>query len=208
MAAAPERARGGRPAAPDDAARVLARADAPAPEFAARLDPLPASTDGRRGALVALRACGRRARVGLPAAPHEVARVRNTDGRARAGVRSERGAVVFRRRAPTEAAARRGSTSLAAIAVAMAREVQGRALPGRGAQARPRRPSGGAARWRAGPQHAWTLRRRSSRRARLSEYRMPVAPVENPVLTVVPGFVMYPPELSYPTQPHTNGLPA
>ncbi len=31
-----------------------------------------------------------------------------------------------------------------------------------------------------------------------SEYRQPVAPVEDPVLTVVPGFVAYPPELSYP----------
>jgi hypothetical protein len=31
-----------------------------------------------------------------------------------------------------------------------------------------------------------------------AEYRQPVAPVENPVLTVVPGFVSYPPELSYP----------
>jgi hypothetical protein len=31
-----------------------------------------------------------------------------------------------------------------------------------------------------------------------AEYRQPVAPVESPVLTVVPGFVSYPPELSYP----------
>jgi len=31
-----------------------------------------------------------------------------------------------------------------------------------------------------------------------AEYRLPVAAVENPVLTVVPGFVSYPPELSYP----------
>jgi Hypothetical glycosyl hydrolase 6/Beta-galactosidase trimerisation domain len=31
-----------------------------------------------------------------------------------------------------------------------------------------------------------------------AEYRLPVAAVENPVLTVVPGFVAYPPELSYP----------
>jgi len=37
-----------------------------------------------------------------------------------------------------------------------------------------------------------------------AEYRQPVAPVESPVLTVVPGFVAYPPELAYPTQPHTN----
>lgn len=31
-----------------------------------------------------------------------------------------------------------------------------------------------------------------------AEVRLPVAAVENPVLTVVPGFVAYPPELSYP----------
>ena len=36
-----------------------------------------------------------------------------------------------------------------------------------------------------------------------AEHRVPVAPVDNPVLTVVPGFVAYPPELSYPTQPRT-----
>ncbi len=32
----------------------------------------------------------------------------------------------------------------------------------------------------------------------------PVAPVEDPVLTVVPGFVAYPPELSYPVEPRTS----
>jgi hypothetical protein len=37
-----------------------------------------------------------------------------------------------------------------------------------------------------------------------AEYRLPVAPVENPVLTVVPGFVAYPPELAYPPQSQTN----
>ncbi|HUB34584.1 MAG TPA: alpha-amylase family protein [Bryobacteraceae bacterium] len=37
-----------------------------------------------------------------------------------------------------------------------------------------------------------------------AENRVPVAPVEAPVLTVVPGFVAYPPELSYPTEPHTT----
>jgi hypothetical protein len=37
-----------------------------------------------------------------------------------------------------------------------------------------------------------------------AEYRLPVAPVNEPVLTVVPGYVAYPPELSYPTQPHTT----
>jgi hypothetical protein len=37
-----------------------------------------------------------------------------------------------------------------------------------------------------------------------AEYRVPVAPVESPVLTVVPGFVAYPPELSYPAEPRTN----
>jgi hypothetical protein len=33
-----------------------------------------------------------------------------------------------------------------------------------------------------------------------AENRVPVAPVEGPILTVVPGFVAYPPELSYPLQ--------
>jgi len=37
-----------------------------------------------------------------------------------------------------------------------------------------------------------------------AEYRVPVAPVESPVLTVVPGFVAYPPELSYPPEPRTS----
>ncbi len=37
-----------------------------------------------------------------------------------------------------------------------------------------------------------------------AENRIPVAPVSEPVLTVVPGFAAYPPELSYPTQPHPN----
>jgi hypothetical protein len=37
-----------------------------------------------------------------------------------------------------------------------------------------------------------------------AENRIPVAPVENPVLTVTPGFVAYPPELSYPTEPRTD----
>jgi hypothetical protein len=37
-----------------------------------------------------------------------------------------------------------------------------------------------------------------------AEYRVPVAAVENPVLTVVPGFVAYPPELSYPIEPRTS----
>jgi len=37
-----------------------------------------------------------------------------------------------------------------------------------------------------------------------AQFRVPVAPVEGPVLTVVPGFVGYPPELSYPPQPHTD----
>jgi hypothetical protein len=36
-----------------------------------------------------------------------------------------------------------------------------------------------------------------------SEYRVPSAPVDSPVLTVMPGFPAYPPELSYPPQPHT-----
>src|SRR5262249_32806247 len=37
-----------------------------------------------------------------------------------------------------------------------------------------------------------------------AENRVPVAAVENPVVTVVPGFVAYPPELSYPTESHTT----
>jgi hypothetical protein len=37
-----------------------------------------------------------------------------------------------------------------------------------------------------------------------AENRVPLAPVDDPVLTVVPGFVAYPPELSYPPQPRTN----
>jgi hypothetical protein len=37
-----------------------------------------------------------------------------------------------------------------------------------------------------------------------AENRIRIAPVENPVLSVVPGFVAYPPELSYPVQARTN----
>ncbi len=37
-----------------------------------------------------------------------------------------------------------------------------------------------------------------------AENRVPVAPVEGPILTVVPGFVAYPPELSYPPQARMN----
>jgi hypothetical protein len=37
-----------------------------------------------------------------------------------------------------------------------------------------------------------------------AENRIPVAPVDGPILTVVSGVVGYPPELSYPTQDHTN----
>ena len=37
-----------------------------------------------------------------------------------------------------------------------------------------------------------------------AEFRLPVTPVENPVLTVVPGYVAYPPELSYPPIPRTE----
>ena len=40
-----------------------------------------------------------------------------------------------------------------------------------------------------------------------AQNRMPLKPVQNPVLTVVPGFVQYPPELAYPPTPHTD-LPA
>ncbi|MGH9663464.1 MAG: beta-galactosidase trimerization domain-containing protein, partial [Bryobacteraceae bacterium] len=37
-----------------------------------------------------------------------------------------------------------------------------------------------------------------------AQYRQPVAPVENPVLTVVPPYTAYPPELSYPPTPRTD----
>ena len=37
-----------------------------------------------------------------------------------------------------------------------------------------------------------------------AEYRVPVSPVDSPVMTVVPGSVAYPPELSYPSPSHTN----
>jgi hypothetical protein len=37
-----------------------------------------------------------------------------------------------------------------------------------------------------------------------AEYRLPLASVDHPVLTIVPGYVAYPPELSYPPSPHTN----
>ncbi|HEX3119073.1 MAG TPA: alpha-amylase family protein [Candidatus Acidoferrum sp.] len=39
-----------------------------------------------------------------------------------------------------------------------------------------------------------------------AEHRLPIAPTTNPLLTVVPGFVAYPPELAYPPpeKSHTN----
>ena len=37
-----------------------------------------------------------------------------------------------------------------------------------------------------------------------AQNRVPLKHVENPLLTVVPGFVRYPPELAYPPDPHTN----
>jgi hypothetical protein len=37
-----------------------------------------------------------------------------------------------------------------------------------------------------------------------AQNRIPLKPVQNPVLTVVPGFVQYPPELAYPPVPHTD----
>ncbi|MEO7145971.1 MAG: alpha-amylase family protein [Bryobacteraceae bacterium] len=37
-----------------------------------------------------------------------------------------------------------------------------------------------------------------------AEHRLPIAPVEDPVLTVVPPYTAYPPELSYPRQPKTH----
>ena len=37
-----------------------------------------------------------------------------------------------------------------------------------------------------------------------AQNRVPVKPVQDPVLTVVPGFVQYPPELAYPPASHTD----
>jgi hypothetical protein len=37
-----------------------------------------------------------------------------------------------------------------------------------------------------------------------AQNRIPLKPVQNPVLTVVPGFVSYPPELAYPPVSHTD----
>jgi len=37
-----------------------------------------------------------------------------------------------------------------------------------------------------------------------AQNRVPLKPVQDPVMTVVPGFVRYPPELAYPPAPHTQ----
>ncbi len=37
-----------------------------------------------------------------------------------------------------------------------------------------------------------------------AQNRQPLKSIENPILTAVPGFVQYPPELAYPVQPHTD----
>jgi hypothetical protein len=37
-----------------------------------------------------------------------------------------------------------------------------------------------------------------------AEFRVPLKPVDDPVLTVVPGYTAYPPELSYPPVPRTD----
>jgi hypothetical protein len=37
-----------------------------------------------------------------------------------------------------------------------------------------------------------------------AQNRVPLKPVQNPVLTIVPGFVRYPPELAYPPVPHSD----
>ena len=37
-----------------------------------------------------------------------------------------------------------------------------------------------------------------------AQNRLPLRPVQDPVLTVVPGFVQYPPELAYPPVPHSD----
>jgi hypothetical protein len=37
-----------------------------------------------------------------------------------------------------------------------------------------------------------------------AQNRIPLKPITDPILTVVPGFVQYPPELAYPSPSHTN----
>ena len=37
-----------------------------------------------------------------------------------------------------------------------------------------------------------------------AQNRVPLKPIDDPALTVVPGFVRYPPELAYPAHPHTQ----
>jgi Hypothetical glycosyl hydrolase 6/Beta-galactosidase trimerisation domain len=37
-----------------------------------------------------------------------------------------------------------------------------------------------------------------------AQNRLPLKPIDDPALTVVPGFVRYPPELAYPAHPHTH----
>ena len=37
-----------------------------------------------------------------------------------------------------------------------------------------------------------------------AQNRLPLKPIAEPILTVVPGFVQYPPELAYPLESHTN----
>ena len=37
-----------------------------------------------------------------------------------------------------------------------------------------------------------------------AQNRIPLKPVQSPILTIVPGFVRYPPELAYPSAPHTD----
>jgi hypothetical protein len=94
-----------------------------------------------------------RARVALPAAPHDAPRVRDTDGRAGARVSGVRGAV--RLFAASAASRGRGVSARAGTRTCRTRR------PSAGAVAFPRRST-----MRAGSRHGWMRRRRRSRRAR------------------------------------------
>jgi hypothetical protein len=56
----------------------------------------------------------------------------------------------------------------------------------------------------AGPQHPILEGFHDTNWIPGAQNRVPLKPVQNAVLTVVPGFVRYPPELAYPAAPHTD----
>ena len=81
------------------------------------------------------------------------------------------------------------------------------ASPTCSASARPARSSAPPATptWRASRSRTTILERvRGHQLIPGAENRVPVAPVDGPILTVVPGYVAYPPELSYPEPARTN----